>query len=150
MGVKGLDRIVIMVRDMDKALEFFSGKLGMKFQELSEDISKRDGVRSYVCHETHVHLISPILPLPDNAAPPMRKRVDLLKENETVYMALTFMVDDPAAAAAELEQQGIRFQHRYEESHDYASIGMDNFVEVITSPEDTFGIVMGFAAYTPD
>ena len=147
MKVTGLDRIVIMVRDIDKALEFFSGKLGMKFQELSEDISKRDGVQSYVCHETHVHLISPILPLPENAAPPMRKRVELLKEHEAIINALTFMVEDTAAAEAELKQQGIHIQHRYEKSHDYASIGLDNFAEVVTSDKDTFGLVLGFASY---
>lgn len=147
MKVRSLDRIVIMVRDIDKALEFFSQKLGMEFKELDKDISERDGVRSYVCHETHVHLISPILPLPENAAPPMRKRVDLLKEHEAVFMALTFMVDDVAKTEAELKQQGIDIQHRYEESHDYASIGMDNFAELVTSPEGTLGLVMGFATY---
>ncbi len=148
MGIKvnGLDRLVIMVRDLDKALTFF-GNLGMEFMELEPDISERDGVRSYVCHETHIHLIAPILPLPENAAPPMRKRVALLEEHEFIYMALTFMVDDPEEVATELEEEGIHIQHRYEKSPDYATIGMDNFEEVITSPEDTLGIVMGFAQY---
>jgi catechol 2,3-dioxygenase-like lactoylglutathione lyase family enzyme len=118
MRVKGMDRVVIMVRDIDKALEFFSQKLGMEFKELDKNISERDGVRSYVCHQTHVHLISPILPLPENAAPPMRKRVDLLRKNEAIFNALTFMVDDKAKVEAELKQQGITIQHRYEASPD--------------------------------
>lgn len=147
MKVQGLDRIIIMVRDIHKALDFFSVKLGMNFKELNRTISERDGVRSFVCPETHIHLISPIFPLPENAAPPMKKRVELLKEHEAVFMALTFIVDDPEEAARELEKEGIRIQHRYPRSHDYASIGMDNFVEVVTSAEDTFGIVMGFANY---
>ena len=147
MRVKGMDRVVIMVRDIDKALEFFSQELGMEFKELDKNISERDGVRSYVCHQTHVHLISPILPLPENAAPPMRKRVDLLRKNEAIFNALTFMVDDKAKVEAELKQQGITIQHRYEASPDYASIGMDNFREVVTSDEDTLGLVIGLAAY---
>jgi catechol 2,3-dioxygenase-like lactoylglutathione lyase family enzyme len=147
MKTTRFDRIVIMVRDMEKALEFFSGRLGMEFMELEKDISERDGVRSYVCHDTHVHLITPILPLPPDAAPPMRKRVDLLKENEYVFMALTFMTDDVQQAEAELIQQGIHIQHRYDKSHDYASIGMDNFTEIVTSAEGSLGIVMGFASY---
>jgi catechol 2,3-dioxygenase-like lactoylglutathione lyase family enzyme len=147
MEVTGLDRVVIMVRDIDKALEFFSQKLGMEFKELDKNISERDGVRSYVCHKTHVHLISPILPLPENAAPPMKKRVDLLKKNAAIFNALTFMVDDTAKVEAELKQQGITIQHRYEASPDYASIGMDNFREVVTSDEGTLGLVIGLAAY---
>jgi len=148
MKVTGLDRVEFMVRDIDKAVEFFSTKFGMEFKELSKDISERDGVRSFVCHETHIHLVSPILPLPDNAPPPMRKTIELLKEKETVFMALTFMVDDPTKAAAELEQQGVGIQqHKYEASHDYASIGMDNFAQVMTFADETFGLVMGFAKY---
>ena len=147
MKITGLDRIVIMVRDIDKALEFFSGKLGMEFKELQQDISERDGVRIYVCHETHLHLISPILPLPENAAPPMKKRVELLKEHEAIINAVTFMVEDTAQAETELKQLGIHIQHKYEPSHDYASIGLDNFAEVVTQDTDTFGIVLGFASY---
>lgn len=59
MKAISLDRIVIMVRDMDKALEFFSGKLGMEFKELDKEIQERDGNRGLVCHDTHIHLVSP-------------------------------------------------------------------------------------------
>ena len=38
-------------------------------------------------------------------------------------------------------------KHRYLKSHDYASIGMDDFEEVMSVDEDTFGIVLGLAAY---
>lgn len=147
MQTLGLDRLVIMVRDMDKALQFYSGALGMRFHELDADISKRDGVRSCVCHQTHIHLISPILPLPENAAPPMRKKAALLQEQEAFVQALTFRVDDPFKAGAELEAQGLRIQHRYEKSHDYASVGLDNFEEVVLDDADTFGLVIGLANY---
>jgi catechol 2,3-dioxygenase-like lactoylglutathione lyase family enzyme len=147
MKVKSLDRIEIMVRDMDKAVELFSKKLGMEFKEMSKEISARDGVRCFVCHETHLHLISPILPLPENAPPPIKKMVELLKEKETIFVGLMFKVHEPAKAAADLEQQGIHIQHRYKESHDYVSIGMDNFAQVVADDKDTFGIVMGFSKY---
>jgi catechol 2,3-dioxygenase-like lactoylglutathione lyase family enzyme len=147
MRVKGLDRVVIMARDIDKAVDFFSTTFDMKFKELSKPISERDGVRCFLCHETRVQLISPNFPIPDNAPPPFKKRAELLKEKEMFIMALAFEVDAPTEAAAELEERGIRIQHKYEESHDYVSIGMDNFVEVVPNDEDTFGVVMALAKY---
>ena len=147
MNISGLDRVVVMVRDLDKALAFFSGTLGMDFQELTKDISVRDGVRSHVCHHTHLHLISPILPLPPDAAPPMRQRIGLLKDHESVIMAITFRVDDTAVVEADLAAWGIGIQHRYEPSGDYATIGMDRFAEIVTRAQDTFGLVIGFASY---
>ena len=147
MKITGIDRIAFMVRDPKKALELFSNQLGMEFLETERDISERDGVQSYVCPDLHLHLFSPIFPLPSNAAPPMRKRVDLLKEHEAVFMAVTFKVDDIEKSEAELIRCGIAIQHKYEESHDYASTGMDNFAEIITSPETTLGLVLGFAKY---
>lgn len=149
MKVKGLDRLVIMVRDIDKAVKMFGDKFGMEFKELQKSISERDGLRSCVCHKTHLHLISPILPLPKNAPPPMVKRVELLKKHEYIFMALTFKVEEPKKAGAELEAGGVRLQkHKYEKSHDYASIGLDNFEEVMTMDEDTFGLVVGLADYS--
>ncbi len=147
MGIKvnGLDRIVIMVRDLDKALAFF-GNLGMEFMALDEDIAARDGMRMYVCHETHIHLIAPILPLPEDAPPPVHRSVALLEGRESVHMALTFIVDDPEEVGEALEAQGIPIHHRYEQSHDYASIGLDNFEEVATKPgENTLGLQVAFA-----
>jgi catechol 2,3-dioxygenase-like lactoylglutathione lyase family enzyme len=146
--VKGLDRFVIMVRDMDKALSLFSGKLGMRFLKLDDSISERDHVVSYVCPETHLHLIAPIYPVAKGTPPPMLKKIDSLKEHEAIFQALTFLVDDIAAAERALTDHGIRVQkHRYAKSHDYSSIGMDNFEEIMTEEDDSLGILMGFAKY---
>ncbi len=142
-----LDRLVIMVRDIDKALEFFAGKLGMKFLELDKDISERDGVRSYVCHDTHLHLISPILPLPANAAPPMRERVKLLEENEAIFQAIVFKVDDIQEVKDELIKDGNFLKHEYKESHDYKSIGMDNFAEAVFSLKENSGLIFAVSSY---
>jgi catechol 2,3-dioxygenase-like lactoylglutathione lyase family enzyme len=147
MKVNGLDRVEFMVRDMDKALDLFSNTLGMEFLELDEEISKRDGIRCYVCSDTQLHIFSPILPIKSNIPSPARKRLDLLKEHETVFMALTFMVDEIERTRAELALHGVAIQYEYDSSPDYASIGMDNFAELITSPESTLGLVLGFATY---
>ena len=147
MNIKGLDRVVIMVRDMNKALQLFSKTLGMEFQELDPIISARDGTKSYVCHQANLHLVSPIMPLGKNVPPPMRKRIALLETQEAVFNALTFMVDNVANAESELKQMGNNIQHRYSPSADYDSIGMRNFCEVVTNEQDTLGITLGFASY---
>jgi catechol 2,3-dioxygenase-like lactoylglutathione lyase family enzyme len=148
MAVKGLDRVVVMVRDMDKARRVFSEKFGMEFLELQEQISMRDGLRSCVCRRTHLHLLSPILPLRDHLPPPMMRRIGQLKDHEYVCVALVFKVEAAVAAGEELERQGLRLQrHRYAKSHDYASIGLDDFEEVMFMEEDTLGVTIGLAEY---
>lgn len=145
--VLGLDRLLIMVKDIDKALDFFSGTLGMNFKELEEGISKRDGIRSYICHEAHLHLISPILPLSDKLPPPMKKNMELLDKSEAVLLAITFKVDNVDEIEDKLSKSGVRFPHGYSESSDYKSEGLDKFREIVTAAEDTFGITFGFTSY---
>jgi catechol 2,3-dioxygenase-like lactoylglutathione lyase family enzyme len=104
MKATGLDRVIFFVRDMDKALAFFSGKLGMHFEELAKDVQERDGNRGMVCHETHLHLVQPFDPLPETAPPPMKQAAKLLKEREGIIMMLIFKVDDARKGMAELAQ----------------------------------------------
>jgi len=147
MKVTGLDRIVIMVKDMDKALEFFSGKLGMEFRELDKEIQERDGNRGYVCHETHIHLVQPRLPLPEGVAPFLVQGAEMMKDRDAVVLVLLFTVDDPRAGIEEMKDQGFVILRVWDESHDYASVGIDNLTEFIVDPKDTLGIAMGFSNY---
>jgi catechol 2,3-dioxygenase-like lactoylglutathione lyase family enzyme len=149
MKVIGLDRIIFMVRDMDKAVNFFSKKFGMKFMELSKEISERDRVRCCVSLENHLQLLSPILPVPENAPPPVKKRVELLKEKEMIFLAITYKIDDTESTEAEIDKEGFHIQHKYEGTKDYVSIGMDNFFEFVLDDKDTFGITMGLVQYDP-
>jgi catechol 2,3-dioxygenase-like lactoylglutathione lyase family enzyme len=147
MKITGFDRVVIMVRDVEKALTFFRDKLNMHFLELEKEISVRDGLRSYVSLENHLHLLEPIFPLLENAAPPMRERVALLEKQEAFILALVFKTADIAETEADLKQMNIGIQHRYEASHDYVSIGMDNFAELVVDTDATLGILMAFASH---
>ena len=144
MKVLGLDRVVIMVKDMDKALDFFSGKLGMDFLELDPEISKRDGVFSYICHETQVHLISPIFPIPKNAVP-VFKQMELLEKKAAFLCAITFFVDDIEQTKKVLEESGHKILFQYKKSNDYSTIGLGNFEELII--RTSFNIVIGFVQY---
>ena len=65
MKVKSLNRVAIVVRDMDKAIEFFSSKLGAAFQELPD--GEAMGMRVGSSIDNQMELLSPILPLPERA-----------------------------------------------------------------------------------
>jgi len=147
LTVTGLDRIIIMVRDMDRALKFFSGTLGMEFKELDPEIQERDANRGLVCHKTHLHLVQPRLPLPDTAPPPMKKGAELLKEHEAFILMLIFNIDDPRKASSEMKRQGFDIIRTWDEGHNYASVGIDNLVEFLVDSKDTMGIPMVFSRW---
>ncbi|MFP4365205.1 MAG: VOC family protein [Spirochaetia bacterium] len=140
MKVTGLDRVIVMVRDMDKALELFSGKMGMKFRELDKDVQTKAGNRGYVCHETHLHLVQPFDPLPDDAPPPLRKAAEMLKDTEAMIMLMVFKTDDAKKGAQELSDQGLSVLRTWEDDQDYRSVGMANLWEYLFDPKDTMGL----------
>lgn len=146
--ITGLDRFIIMVKDIDEYMRFFQKNFGFEFQELDPEIEKRDGIRSCICWDARLHLIAPRYPLQDSLPPPMRRKIELLETQDYVVMALTFTVDDIETARSKLKAAGITVQeHEYKKSNDYASIGLKNFEEIMTYPEDTFDHVIGFAKY---
>jgi len=148
MKVTGLDRIVIMVRDIDKAMELFSRKFGMRFMELDENIQKRDGNRGFVCHETHLHIVSPILPLPPTAPPPLRKGAEMIRDKDAMVLVLIFKVEDAGKAMGEMEEQGFAIVRTWPENEDYASVGMNHLVEFLMDPKDTLGLPICFSTWS--
>jgi catechol 2,3-dioxygenase-like lactoylglutathione lyase family enzyme len=147
MNVLGFDRVEMLVRDMNRAVQFFSSKLGLRFEELDEAISRRDGLRVMVSHDAQLHLFTPLRPLAENAPPALRKLAELSEAQELLVLGLAFRVEDVERAGVELAKNGIRVQDRLPENHDYVSMGMDDFAQIIASPEDTLGLMMIFAKY---
>ena len=80
----------IAVSDMEKAKEFYEGKLG-----LSRGEDQSDGGRTYPCGDgTRIH----VYPSPDNAG----------KSGATLA---GWLVDDVEAAVDELAAKGVTFEH---------------------------------------
>ncbi len=140
MEITGLDRIIVMVRDMDKALDFFSGKLGMKFRELDKEVQILAGNRGCVCHETHIHLVQPNNPVPESAPPPLKKAAELLKEKEAMVMLLLFKTKNAKKDSEELKENGLSVIRSWENNNEYISVGMDNLYEYLFDPKDTLGL----------
>ncbi len=76
MKTKGLDHVVIGVRDMDKAVEWFSRVLGTEFYEIegTEDVRPEDlGARYMLSLDHGVELIAPVLPIKETTAPHIKR-----------------------------------------------------------------------------
>lgn len=147
MKITGLDRVAIMVRSMEKAKEFFSGKLGIELRELDQAVAEASGAKVCVSLDHHLELIEPIFPINDNLPGDVKRCVGLLKDQESVIMALVFKVEDIDKIAAEAESAGVRITRKIESVGDYVSIGLGNLKELVAKEEDTLGLVTVFAAY---
>lgn len=148
MGIKGLDRVILLVKDMDKAIGFFSGKLGIKFIELIGPPDPREfGMRAALASDCQMELISPVYPLPEEAPPHIQRAADLLKERDNVLMSLAFRVHDADNSEQELKKKGLCVEARL----DLPAIdewSMHDIKELLMMEEDTLGISMGFVEYT--
>ena len=137
----------IVVRDMDKAVRFFSEKLGIQFIEVMGPPDPRElGMRAALSPRFQMELISPVYPLPEGAPPHIQRAADMLKDRDNVLMSLAFRVQDADKTTVELQQKGLRV----ETSFDLPAIdewSMRDIKEQIMVEEDTLGISMGFVEY---
>jgi catechol 2,3-dioxygenase-like lactoylglutathione lyase family enzyme len=144
MKMKGLDRVTILVKDMDKAAQFFSQKLGIVFTELPG--AETMGMRASISLDYQMELISPVLPLPEAAPLHLKRWAKLLEHRENVLIALSFRVQDADKTAAEAEQEGMRIEMRFDlpETPPWSICYLK---ELIMEEEDTLGIPISFVEY---
>jgi catechol 2,3-dioxygenase-like lactoylglutathione lyase family enzyme len=137
MKVERLDRVVLLVRDMDRAISFFSSKLGIEFTELP--VAEDSGMRACLSFEHQLELISPHSPLPDTASDYLRRWARLLEERDNVLVSISFKVGDVDEFASHAEHVGMGIETRFE---------MANVVkELIMEEDDTLGIPISFIEY---
>ncbi len=105
MNILGMDRLVIMVRDLEKAIDLFGNKYGLEVKQLSSDIAERYGANMFLCPQCNLEVISPILPLPENTSPDIKNAVKMLEKQESVIMAFGLKVKNAAQAAADAEKK---------------------------------------------
>ncbi len=140
MNIKGIDRVVLGVRDMDSARDLFSRVFGMEFVELNGPQFEEAGVRICIDLDHHMELLSPILPAKDVNPPDTRKLAELLDEQgDGVLFALALKVDDAEAAAAEAQSRGIGITAKIEQEQ-VEALSIRNFKEVILDDKDTLGV----------
>ena len=144
MRVNRLDRVIILVRDLDRAMSFFSTKLGVEFVEL--EVGEAEGQRASMSLDHQMELISPILPVPESAPPATKRWVELLQDRESVFLALAFRVDDAAAAGSDAQRLGMRIVDTLN-LPELPPLPIHDLKEVEISEEDTLGIPVILVEY---
>lgn len=149
MEIKGIDRLVIGVKDMDKSLEFFKKVFGVEFKELKGPLFEQGGVRMCMSLDKHLELISVIPPVKDINPPDTLTLAKWLDERgDAVLFAVALKVDDAKAAAAEAQAKGVRFRVMIEDKqNDILSI--KNLKEAFFNEEDMFGLKIFLSQWEP-
>ena len=132
--MKGVNRVVIAVRDIERAAKVFSGLLAAPFHDYGE--IKAMGVRLMISWEGGMELISPITEDSDLAR-------FIGERGEGVYMVV-MNVDDVDAARARAEALGVgvtnTLQYKDPTIVDTQQYHFTKFKEIFLAPEDTHGV----------
>ncbi|MFC1944717.1 VOC family protein [Chloroflexota bacterium] len=127
MKTEGIQRVVIVVRDLDAAARRYSDLLGMDFTDFGAQ--EAFGVRAVVNSDWTVEIISPIDP---NS---FAERY-LEKHGEGV-IGVAFMVQDLAEARDKAEATGVRVLNEV----DFGSVDIwESFKEVMLNGGETNGV----------
>jgi len=146
MKTEGLDHVTIGVKNLDKAMEFFSRVLGIEFVELTGALPEAAGFRAGMSADSQIELVSPVLPLKDEAFPQLKRLAKLLEGKNSVVFALAFRVKDAEEIVADAGRKGIRIENRFD-VEEFEALPVRNLKEILTKDEDTLGIDMKFVEY---
>jgi methylmalonyl-CoA epimerase len=132
--IQGIDHVVIAVRDLDKAVEFFSALLETEFEELNGTL-KKIGVRSMISPEG-IELISPTM---------QNEVAKFLEQRDEGLYALSLRVKDATQAAADARKKGIRVIHEAKQEH--LGSRFSDFREILLHPKDVHGVLVLLTEY---
>jgi 4-hydroxyphenylpyruvate dioxygenase-like putative hemolysin len=130
--MRGINRVVIVVKDIEKAGKLFSELLGAKFYD--GGVVEKFGVRALVSWDGGLEIISPVTEDSDAAR-------FLREKGEGVYTVI-FNVDDADQAASRAKVLGVRQTGIIEfDQHPL----FKKFKEILLAPEDTCGAFVALA-----
>ena len=132
--IGNLHHIVLAVRDLEKAEEFFSKLFDIKFLHAGE--FKEAGFKT-IYGENNLEIISPTRPDSDVAK-------FISKKGEGLY-AVAFEVSDAGKARAKAEEMGIRVVGDINPSDLSGDVQEGNFREIWLHPKDVFGVYLMLA-----
>ena len=135
MKIEGIDHVAIVVKDMDKTVQFLSKLFELEFEETP--FGNEIGLR--ICTDRpggQIELLSVADPVKAAKCPPIvREVVELaLKGWEGIYM-IFFRVKDMGEAVADAERKGVRIAHSIEGKQEVWSF-IHHFKEATLNDED--------------
>lgn len=151
MKTKGINRIYILVKDFDKAMDFFANSLGIELTELTEieGESVADmGERIALNLDAGVEIMSPILPLKESYSDLAKQIAAMLDEASTdsLLYGLNFNVNDTAEAEKDAVDAGLTIAQRAE-ADELPELGVRNFKEIFFDPAQCLGLNIGMVSF---
>jgi catechol 2,3-dioxygenase-like lactoylglutathione lyase family enzyme len=152
MEIEGIDRLVITVKDMDRALDFFSKLFGIEFEEVTDprprkaaNVKLSVGRVPQKCN-FNIELLQALEPVKDMRPPDTKAIAKSVEDVDASLFAITVRVKDTAESATDLKREGVRIYHKIEIERG-SFFGITNFKELFTEEADTLGIRMAFVEY---
>ena len=144
MEIEGIDRLVIGVKDLDKAMEFFHNVLGIEFKESKHSFTQLRRVRSAAGKVPQkctlkIELIQPVHPLKDADPPNTAALAQAVDKFGAALYAVTFKVKNVTEAAAEVGGKDVHTYARYEHKEG-PFFNMKNYKAEFIKPEEMLGI----------
>jgi catechol 2,3-dioxygenase-like lactoylglutathione lyase family enzyme len=142
---EGIDHVAILVKDIDRAVEFLSKLLGIEFQEIIS-ASERLGMRLSISLDRQIELLSVVDPIKAARTPPPFREIAEFAEREREGLIRLFLrVKDADEAAADAERKGVRVAHKVEEKQ--LGTVVPHFKEVVFDEKDIPVKRIGLIAY---
>jgi len=127
MKTLGLNRVVIVVKDLEKSAKRYSELLGTSFWDAG--VQEKQGVRAMVSWDGQIEMMSPVDPKSAAA-------IFLEKKGEGVF-GVAWNVEDIKEADAQVTKKGFKVVDRFDFPN---APGFKMFKEIILHPKETNGI----------
>lgn len=141
MKTKGINRVAIVVNDLDRAVALYSELLNTTFHPIQ--IAEEHGVRAAFSYEPGIEIASPIPGSNELMALALAQHI---KEHGEGLYGVVFSVDDIEQARAKAEELGIGVLHKMEVDPDEIKRSFQDrfssFTEYFLNPEDTHGAIV--------
>ena len=148
MKTKGVKRVTIIVKDLDKAVALYSELLNTTFYPV--DMAVDFGVRAAFSYESGIEMASPI---PGSESPMAQSLVQHIEEHGEGLYAVVFSIDDVEQAHAKAKEMGIFVLYMMELDQDLIDThfqGMySKYIEYVLHPEDTCGVNVVLGQFEP-
>lgn len=146
METRGIDRVMIGVRDLDAARSFFSELLGVEFVELTGPTVRALEQRAAISLKGAIELISPVTPLSDAAPEYMQELAAALKERDLVMMGFSYLVDRVDRVEEEFKARNLDFMV-FETAEFDGQMSWSGYQELFLDKKHSHGLALAFSQY---